>query len=159
MDRRGEQGKGCEVAPGEVDRGGQRFDLVGNLNRMVSDDTAKAMPGVAAYLLLMEMQAHHGQHVRRLNKAHARFEKMEFNRIAPRSEPYVTPLRASRVRDADGTMRTADRRGHADHWSGQGGRFLDEERMKEQLRLSPEQMRALANGGSDIQPIFLAEAP
>jgi hypothetical protein len=146
-----------------------RADVAGALNRLASGD-AQGMPGVAAYLLLQAAQRTHGRHIAKLNKAHDRaMAAGKFNRLHPNSElarrlvpasptsdiPISEQDDARRdrigpnlrdyvpVRDASGGM-DSDAQTRRELFSGQGGRELGVGQMAETLRLTVEQMRALA---------------
>jgi hypothetical protein len=148
-----------------IDEG--RADVAGSLNRLSAKDGVQKSAGLVLVALRASAQGRKRE-VGDLNAKHSEFmakaASEASNRLHPldrtaasfRPQPsqapdregedpaygdrYVSPLRAGKVRDEAGSMRGGSR----DHWDDQGGRFLGAREFKEKLRLSPEQMRALA---------------
>ena len=154
-----------------IDEG--RVDVAGSLNRLAVQDGIQQSAGDILTKLRAAAQGRR-RTVNDLNSKHdAYLAKSAFNRPHPSSlaraeadfrprpsqerdtegtdppyrERFVTPViegrTYDRVKDADGSMR-ADGRTRADKWDGQGGRNLGLKEMAEELRLTVEQMRALA---------------
>ena len=120
---------------------GQRADIVGSLNKIAAGDARRELPGVLAYRALMAAQGGHARDVARLNKRHdllmrtGRLDRIHPDSLAraaaerprvsaaeeddARDSLYVTPLKAGRVPDADGSM-VADAGTRAGHWDDQG---------------------------------------
>ena len=121
-----------------------RRSLVNILNGMVTQDAASEMAGLDAILGIRKAQRLGYRTAADHNLAHARFEKRggpeAFNRLHPDSlrkapqepdlaandppyrKPYVTPLRATQVRDAGGAMHGARStedgvNSGSDHWA------------------------------------------
>jgi hypothetical protein len=133
-------------------KGERRADVCGMVNGLAARHAAGELPGLASYGLLRMRQAGDAAAVRQHNRAHdewfgrAAAERPTFaDQDDARDQPYVTLLRADRVRDADGALHggasTEDGANDgSDHWAS--GRVEPIEAGVEVLTV--EQMRVIA---------------